>query len=88
MLFFVKYCTNRYDLWSLKEPLLISGAWLEISIHGCHYIIQGSPKNGFHRTFHVESENFTGARHPWPVLKKALHDVEFRIVAFKVFELS
>ena len=23
-----------------------AGAWLDISIHGCHYIIQGSPKNG------------------------------------------
>ena len=22
-----------------------SGAWLEISIHGCHYIIEGLPKN-------------------------------------------
>ena len=45
-----------------------AGSSLAISIHGCHYIIQGSSKNGFQRIFYIKSQNFMGSRyllHPY-----------------------
>ena len=37
----------------------IKGSLLAIKIHGCDFILQGTPKNSFHRSVYVESQNFT-----------------------------